>query len=231
MRALAALKVDGIQVDRGGIRVVEEASFSLGRGEALILAGPNGAGKTTLIRALAGLLPLAGGTIELEGADDDARLGEMAHYVAHANAIDADLTVAENLSFWQVFWDGGADSSRLDQALDGFQLQSLRDIPARYLSAGQRRRTALARLIVAPRPIWLLDEATVSLDTGQVERFSVRVNRHLAAGGMVIASTHLQLGFDVARTVTLDVDEGGIGATARITTGPPGTWRAQGTRA
>lgn len=198
----SGLAVRGLWVERGGRVVVSDLSFEVRRGEALLLTGPNGSGKTTLIRALAGLLPWAGGEAVLGGGADDERLAERCHYVAHANAAKLNLTVRENLRFWVRFL-GGADGV-MDDAMAAVGLAALADIPVRYLSAGQQRRVAIARLLVARRTVWLLDEPTVSLDalnTGRLVEFG---NAHLATGGIIIAATHLPLGFEPLRELRLE---------------------------
>jgi len=165
------------------------------------LRGPNGTGKTTLIRAIAGLLPAAAGEIDLEGRPDDAPVGTYCHYIAHRNALKADLSVRENLLFWEDISEGR--SSPFDAISERVDLVDLADIPVRYLSAGQQRRVALARLLVSPRPLWLLDEPTVSLDQSHTELFAGLANEHLAEGGIIVAATHLPLGFRGERVLRL----------------------------
>jgi heme exporter protein A len=191
---------------RGGRILFAGLSFAVESGAALLVTGPNGAGKTTLLRTLAGFLQPETGRIRLEGegAAADASIGEQCHYVGHTNAVKPSLTVAENAAFWAGFLgaDGGA-ADRLEAALDAFGLAALRDIPAGYLSAGQRRRAGLMRLLLAERPIWLLDEPTASLDDAAQAMLADAVNRHLATGGLAVAATHLPLGFDRARELRL----------------------------
>jgi heme exporter protein A len=171
-------------------------------GEALLVTGPNGAGKTTLLRTLAGFLTPETGQLRLDGSDAEASIAEQCHYVGHANAVKLSLTVSENADFWGGFLGGGGD--RRDAAFATFGLEALRDIPTGYLSAGQRRRAGLMRLVLAPRPIWLLDEPTSSLDRAGQEMLADVVNAHLAGGGLVVAATHLPLGFDRARELSLN---------------------------
>jgi heme exporter protein A len=208
------LIADQLQVTRGARTIIRDLSFEVAGGEALLLTGANGAGKTTLIRTLAGFLAPSGGTIRLDGGDPERDIAEQAHYVGHANGIKASLTVAENLRFWTEYLaegdrDGNAD--RLDEALDHFNLLDLSDIPAGYLSAGQKRRLGLARLLVAHRPLWLLDEPTVSLDTASVALLAKAVDAHVTGGGIAIAATHIPLGLAKTRELRL---VGGVAAEA-----------------
>lgn len=198
------LVAENLVIERGGRLIVSGVSFSLDAGEALILTGANGAGKTTVLRALAGFLPLAGGTIRVDQGEQDKGLSEHVHSVGHFNAVKAHLTVGENLMFWSRFLggDAGADE-RTQSALQAFALADLADFPAGYLSAGQKRRVGLARLLAAPRPIWLLDEPTVSLDAASTTQLSTVINTHTASGGIVIAATHLPLGLERARELRL----------------------------
>lgn len=185
------VEAHGLAVSRGGRRAVEGVNFRLHAGEALILRGPNGIGKTTLLRAVAGLQPPTEGRIE---ADPDAIA-----YAAHADGLKGALSVVENLRFWaQVF--GGRE---VGAALDAMDLASLADRPAAMLSAGQKRRLGLARLLVTGRAVWVLDEPTVSLDTGSVALFAGVVRRHLAGGGAALIATHIDLGLPEARVLDL----------------------------
>jgi heme exporter protein A len=187
------LEISDIRVERGGRRVLDGLSFVLAPGEALIVSGPNGAGKSTLLRALAGLLPLAAGRIAVGGSEDAPPCREVAHYVGHVDGNKTSLTPAENLAVWRAMLDcrqsrGGA--LRPAEALASFALSAVADLPLALLSAGQRRRVALARLLVAGRPIWLLDEPMNALDAASQARLSAEMSRHLAEGGMIIAATH-----------------------------------------
>jgi heme exporter protein A len=178
------MQVSDLSVARGGVPVLSGVSFALAPGEALVLRGPNGAGKTTLLRCIAGLQePLSG---RIEGAEDRVA------YAAHADGLKAMLTVRENLSFWaQVF-----GMSDISPALDGYALRPLADRLAGTLSAGQKRRLGLARLLVTGRPIWVLDEPTVSLDADAVALFGSVLRGHLAAGGSALMATHIDLGVE-----------------------------------
>ncbi len=171
----------------------------------MILAGANGSGKTTLLRALAGfLLPLEG-TIRFDGGDPEKSLAEQAHAVGHANAVKSNLTVRENVTFWaDYFGDAKSSPDCGARALAHFGLSALADFPAGYLSAGQKRRLGLCRILVCNRPIWLLDEPTVSLDAASTKLLAAAVNTHTASGGIAIAATHLPLGLERARELRLD---------------------------
>lgn len=178
------LKVSDLTVARGGLPILEGVSFVLGAGRALVLRGPNGAGKTTLLRTVAGLQPAMEGTVE--GADD--RIA----YAAHADGLKSMLSVAENLRFWaRVF-----GTAEIGPALSAFNLEALADRLAGTLSAGQKRRLGLARLMVTGRPVWVLDEPTVSLDTASVGLFADAVRAHLARGGAALMATHIDLGLE-----------------------------------
>ena len=204
------LVAEDLVLSRGGRVIVDRLSFTVASGEALLLTGRNGAGKTTLIRALAGFLAPASGSVRLDGFDPERDMREACHYVGHLNANKASFTVAENLRFWQRYLggsaaaDGSADADdRLHAAMQRFEIDSLADIPAGYLSAGQKRRLGLCRLVLAQRPLWLLDEPTVSLDTQSTRLLAEVVGEHRAGGGLVIAATHLALGLDGARELRL----------------------------
>ena len=176
------LVVTGLAVARGGVAVLAGVSLRLAPRQALVLRGPNGVGKTTLLRCIAGLQPALAGRVEAP-ADSMA-------YAGHADGIKAVLTVAENLAFWaRVYRQGGVDA-----ALAALNLTGLADRRAADLSAGQKRRLGLARLLVTGRPIWLLDEPTVALDAGSVQVFAGVLQRHLAAGGSALIATHIDPG-------------------------------------
>ncbi len=193
------LSIQGVTVERDGLRVFAPVSLRVAPGAALVVRGPNGAGKTTLIRAIAGLIGVASGRIVLDGvADEDQSVGERAHYVGHTNGIKPRMTVRENLEFWGRFLGGSI--THVTDALDRFALSELADIPAGYLSAGQKRRAGLARLLVAHRRLWLLDEPTTSLDMASAQRVAQVVNDHLTAGGLAVVATHLPLGLAGAQT-------------------------------
>jgi heme exporter protein A len=198
------LIAEKVAVARGSRLVVENASFNVRAGDVLQLTGPNGAGKTTLIRAVAGFLNFAGGSLRLDGGKPDTPIAEHCHYVGHLNGVKAKQTVAENLAFWAEYLGGGRfDATRVDAALDAFGLTPLATIAAGYLSAGQKRRVGLARLLVADRPIWLLDEPTVSLDAASTGILAKLIERHVASGGLVLAATHIPLGLATAQELKL----------------------------
>lgn len=199
------LIAEKVSIDRGGRRIVEDVGFALADGDALILSGPNGAGKSTLLRAIAGLLPLAAGAVTLDGEAEDVP-GAL-HYVGHADGMKPALTVRENLDFWGAFLarDGAAHGLAPADALDAFGLAHVIDVPAGYLSAGQKRRVALARILVAPRPIWLLDEPTTALDVRAQAALAAVMARHRAEGGIVLAATHSPLGLETASELRLGV--------------------------
>jgi heme exporter protein A len=186
---------------RGGRTVFSGLSFRLAAGEALLVTGPNGAGKSSLLRVIAGLVHLADGRIALDGGETDAGIAEQAHYLGHQDAMKPSLSVIENLQFWAAFL--GAGNAGIVQALAAVDLAALAGLPAAYLSAGQRRRLSIARLIAAPRPIWLLDEPTSALDAVSQTRLAELMRKHLAGGGMIIAATHGAIGLDRARELKM----------------------------
>lgn len=178
------LTVTDLAVGRGGVPVLAGVSFALGAGQARVLRGPNGSGKTTLLRTVAGLQPPMAGV--LKGAEDRVA------YAAHTDGLKAALSVAENLRFWGAVF-GQRD---IDPALQAFDLVALADRRAASLSAGQKRRLGLARMVVTRRPVWVLDEPTVSLDAASVQLFADAVRAHLNAGGSALIATHINLGLD-----------------------------------
>ncbi|WP_323717454.1 heme ABC exporter ATP-binding protein CcmA [Paracoccus aminovorans] len=188
---MSLLAVRDLAVARGGLRAVENLSFTVDAGQVLVLRGPNGIGKTTLLRALAGLQPAAAGVVE---AAPDAMA-----YAGHTDGLKPALTVSENLRFWaEVF--GGHD---IAPALAAMNLRDLAARPAHALSAGQKRRLGLARLMVTGRPVWLLDEPTVSLDRDSVVLFAAMLRGHLGQGGAALIATHIDLGLPEARLLDL----------------------------
>ena len=188
---------------RGERPVFAGVSFRLERGGALALVGPNGAGKSSLLRILAGFLKPAGGTLEWDGTpvDEDwaAHRGRL-HYVGHLDAVKPTLTAAENLDGWARF--RGAARAAPD-ALAALGIADLADVPGRYLSAGQKRRLALARVLATPAPLWLLDEPTVTLDAEAAARVDAMIAAHRAGGGMAIVATHGEIALDGAERLDL----------------------------
>jgi heme exporter protein A len=199
---------------RGGREIFAGVDFAVQGGEMLILRGPNGVGKTTLLRTLAGHIPLARGALELKGAGDNEPIAQACHYVAHQNANKPALTVRENLHFWSSFFGGAPE--KVGEALKALHLNALAHLPAGVLSAGQKRRLALARLVLAHRPIWLLDEPTVGLDVDSQAALRALMAEHLASGGMIIASTHIDLGMDNTRTLVFKRGASGAPASAEV---------------
>jgi heme exporter protein A len=186
---------------RGGRDVFSGVSFALGSGEALMIGGRNGAGKSSLLRLIVGLLRAAAGRITLEGGDPELSVAEQAHYLGHQDALKGSLSVAENLRFWADFL--GAGPAQADAALDAVDLGAVAGLPAAYLSAGQRKRLSIARLIAVARPIWLLDEPTSSLDAAAQDRLAQLMQAHLAGGGLVVAASHGPIGLAGAQQLQL----------------------------
>lgn len=200
------LGANDISLERGGRRLFSGLSFAVSSGEALVVVGPNGAGKSSLLRAIAGFLPLDSGALTLEGGEAEASIGEQAHYLGHADSLKGALTAGENLGFWAGVLGGDPARSIILAALTRLGLPHVVDFPTRALSAGQKRRVALARLLVARRPIWLLDEPTTALDVASQDLFAEVMREHVACGGLILAATHAPLGLD-ARELRLGVAE------------------------
>jgi heme exporter protein A len=179
---------------RGGREVFSGLDFEAVTGEAVAVVGHNGSGKTSLLRLIAGLLIPAGGTIALDGGDAELTLPEQCHYLGHRDALKPALSVAENLSFWADFL--GGERCDAAESLAAVGLDHAADLPSAYLSAGQRRRLSLARLLTVRRPVWLLDEPTTALDAAGQDMFGSLMRDHLARGGLIIAATHAPLGID-----------------------------------
>ncbi|WP_297340048.1 heme ABC exporter ATP-binding protein CcmA [Pseudophaeobacter sp.] len=197
-----SLNVSDLSIARGGLPVLERISFELKPGQALILRGPNGIGKTTLLRSIAGLQPPLGGVVS--GGEDQIA------YAAHSDGLKSALTVTENLQFWaRVF-----GTHNIEPALQAYNLTTLRYRPAGALSAGQKRRLGLSRMMVTGRPIWVMDEPTVSLDQASVALFAQVVRTHLDTGGSALIATHIDLGLDARvldvgpyKAAPLDIDD------------------------
>lgn len=198
------LIVEDLACVRGGRRVFRGVSCTVGAGEALLVTGPNGAGKTSFLRLMAGLLRPAAGSIRLEGHAPDVPIGCAAHFVGHLDGVKGALSAAENLAFVRRL--AGDGSEDVATALAQLGLAPLASFPARELSAGQRRRLALARLLVASRPLWLVDEPTAALDAEGQAIFKTLAEAHLSGGGMLVATTHAPLRFSQSRDIELGGD-------------------------
>jgi heme exporter protein A len=196
------LTATDLHCHRGGRDVFAGLSFAVSAGEALIIIGRNGAGKSSLLRAVIGLLRLVGGKLSLEGGDSELTIAEQAHYLGHQDALKPALSVAENLRFWAGFF--GASAADIGEPLEAVGLTALAHLPAAYLSAGQRRRLSIARLIAVKRPIWLLDEPTSTLDAMAQVRLTDLMQTHLGGGGLILAATHGPIG--LAKTLELRLD-------------------------
>ncbi|MET0708185.1 MAG: heme ABC exporter ATP-binding protein CcmA [Tardiphaga sp.] len=182
----------GVTCVRGGRELFSGLDFAAETSEALAVVGPNGAGKTSLLRQIAGLLAIEAGSIELEGGDAELTVIEQAHYLGHRDAMKPALTVTENLTFWADFLGGEATDPA--QCIEAVGLGHAAALPAGFLSAGQRRRLSIARLLAVKRPIWLLDEPTSALDASSQRIFAGLMTAHLQDGGLIVAATHAPLG-------------------------------------
>jgi heme exporter protein A len=196
---------------RAGREVFQKLEFTVRGGEMMAVTGPNGTGKSSLLRLIAGLLEPAQGRLAFRGGDAELTIGEQAHYVGHLDAFKPSLTVEENLAFWNAILGGG---NEVAGALAAVGLDRLGRLPALYLSAGQRRRLSLARLLVAPRPIWLLDEPSSTLDAAGVAMLAEIMGGHLAGGGLILAAEHGRFARAPARELRL-------GSTAHAANSPP----------
>jgi len=197
------LEGNGLTCNRGGREVFRGLEFSAAGGEAILVTGRNGAGKSSLLRMIAGFVRIAAGRLDLTGANPERTLPEHCHYLGHLDALKPSLTVAENLEFWTCYLGSVAQPQ---PALATVGLEQLVGLPAAYLSAGQRRRLSIARLVAAPRPIWLLDEPTSALDREAQDMLAGLMRRHLSSGGLIIAATHGPIGLDGARELRLGMD-------------------------
>ena len=193
----------GINCVRGERLVFQDIGFTLGAGGALILRGPNGSGKSSLLRLATGLLRPEAGVISWDGEDiakDFATHRTRLHYVGHQDPVKSALTVEENVAFWAAM---GGRPEATHEALALLEIDNLADVPARFLSAGQRRRVNLARIVAAHAPLWLLDEPTVGLDDSAVAALGRIIAEHRSRRGMVMVATHLDLGLEDADVLTL----------------------------
>ena len=226
------LIADNLSGERGGETVFSGVSFSLGGGGCLVVTGPNGAGKSTLLRIVAGLLPAAAGTTRVEGGGEALATAQSAcHYLGHLNGMKTVLTVRENLYFWRDFL--GEPHLETEEALEMVGLGGIGHLPFGYLSTGQKRRAAIAKLLVSYRPVWLLDEPTAGLDKASEAQFAALMRAHLEDGGILVAATHLPLGLEGATELRMglppsplrggssgEADRGG-GASESLSSSPP----------
>jgi heme exporter protein A len=195
------LSASDLACQRGGREVFAGLTFSVAAGETLVVTGRNGAGKSSLLRMIAGLLRLAGGLLTLADGDAELTIPEQVHYLGHQDALKPSLAVAENLQFWTDYLGGGG--SPVGMALTAVGLEDLAALPAAYLSAGQKRRLSLARLLTVERPIWLLDEPTAALDRAAQQKLADVMLDHLGRGGLILAATHAPIGIAAARELRL----------------------------
>jgi heme exporter protein A len=186
---------------RGGRQVFSGVGFTVGAGEALLVMGPNGAGKSSLLRLVAGLLRPQQGRLKLEGGDLELTIAEQAHYLGHQDALKPSLSARENLGFWTALL--GGEAAKSDHALAAVGLDEIAHLPAIYLSAGQRRRLAIARLIAVERPIWLLDEPTSVLDAAAQAMLADLIRAHVAGRGLVLVASHGPIGLNGAKQLRL----------------------------
>jgi len=200
-----------LTIERGGRRLVAGLSFMINEGASLIVTGPNGAGKSTLLRALCGFLPVEAGGFALEGGDPERSVGEQAHYLGHADGVKGALTAGENLAFAAAMLGGRPSREAQLDALARVGLAHVIDFPVRLLSAGQRRRVGLARLLIADRALWLLDEPATALDAAAQAALLAIMQAHLRNSGIIVAAAHAPLGLEGAQEVRLGAVKGAAG--------------------
>ena len=203
---LLRLEIRDLAALRGEERIFSAVTFSLSPGDALVVTGRNGSGKSTLIRTIAGLLPKDSGAVEVSlNGEKIPRAAEACHYLGHRNAMKRELSVEENLVFWKRFLGDfeGDNGLEPEAAAEALGLASILHLPFGYLSAGQQRRMAMAKLLTAWRPIWLLDEPTAALDVQSEEIFAGLMRAHREKGGIVIAATHQELGLEGAKELVM----------------------------
>jgi heme exporter protein A len=206
------LTAENLSARRGEDLIFKDISFTLNAGESLVLTGRNGSGKSTLLRTVAGLLQPEGGRVlwQSDDAEPGMRAAEACHYLGHRNAMKSELTVFENLSFWRDFLgnfsgdrNSAAKAISIGEAAEQVGLEGITHLPFGYLSAGQQRRMAFAKLLVAWRPVWILDEPTAALDVSAESVFTTLIKTHLATGGIALAATHQPLGIDNAQELKM----------------------------
>lgn len=206
---------DKLACIRGERLVFRGLDFSVRPGDALVLVGPNGSGKSSLLRLMAGLLMPGAGTLRWtdgsgetpnepqDALEDRDQHAERLHYVGHHDAVKPVLTVAENVRFWAGIRLGRVDETQLGNALKAFDVAHLADVPGRFLSAGQKRRVNLARILAAPAPLWLLDEPTTALDRHSIGLLDAAIRTHREGGGAVVLSTHADINLEQATVLDL----------------------------
>lgn len=215
------LTAQDLAVRRSGRRIFSDLSFTLCPGEALMVTGRNGAGKSTLLAVLAGRLKPEAGTLTVSEVGE-ATLSECLHVVGHRDGLKSPLTAEENLAFARDLL--GAPTASPRAALEELGLGHALRLPVAYLSAGQRRRVALARLLVCRRPLWLLDEPTAALDAASQEVLAGMMARHRATGGLVIAATHQALGLADAQELRIEAPAPVAAAVARTAAAADEVW-------
>ena len=196
------ISASNLECVRGSREVFRNVNFNVTSGQGLAVLGPNGSGKSSLLRIVAGLLRAESGRLTLEGGDPELTIAEQTHYLGHQDALKPALSVAENLTFWARYLGDGPVV--VSKALESVGLAPIRDLPAGYLSAGQRRRLSIARLASVRRPIWLLDEPSSALDQAAQARLIELMRAHLTGGGLIIAATHAPLGFEPVQELRLE---------------------------